>query len=328
VIPDAAASGRWYEPSRAHTSPSGYAPRYAIGLMLLGLAALAVLWYLADRMGGLPSLPAATIAASLVSVGFVVLPGSVLRRLFAAALGFVGVFAYMSLGFWDTPLMWLNTLMWSYDSRNGEFVAAICLVAAWLVVRDRPGLSYLTLLIPVAILGIYSLAVKNQLFPTNIYWAFVSTMGDVDQQDGASIAVGVSVTIAIGWLLLVGVPVLVARLIAPARARAAQRSRQFGAAQPLATHTAGTSRTWQVSPPVPHTNTLAILALVFGILGGVLGIVFGHIARGQIRRTGEGGWGMATAGLVLGYISTALAVVFWILYVAFFANLYSSIGMY
>lgn len=42
-----------------------------------------------------------------------------------------------------------------------------------------------------------------------------------------------------------------------------------------------------VSPT--QTNTLAILALVFGVLGSVLGIVFGYLALGQIRRTGQSG---------------------------------------
>ncbi|MBX4171193.1 DUF4190 domain-containing protein (plasmid) [Rhodococcus pyridinivorans] len=59
------------------------------------------------------------------------------------------------------------------------------------------------------------------------------------------------------------------------------------------------------------TNILAILALVFGLLGGVLGVVFGHIALSQINRTGENGRGLAIAGLVLGYIS----VVAWIIVV-------------
>jgi hypothetical protein len=39
-----------------------------------------------------------------------------------------------------------------------------------------------------------------------------------------------------------------------------------------------------------------------------LGIVFGHVARRQISRSGEQGSGLATAGLILGYVFTALAV--------------------
>jgi len=52
---------------------------------------------------------------------------------------------------------------------------------------------------------------------------------------------------------------------------------------------------------------LATLALWFGVVGGVLGIVFGHVARARIRRTGEAGWGTATAGLAIGYAEVALA---------------------
>jgi hypothetical protein len=62
------------------------------------------------------------------------------------------------------------------------------------------------------------------------------------------------------------------------------------------------------------TNGLAIASMVLGILwlwwiGSVLAVVFGHIALGQIKRTGQGGRGMAIAGLVLGYLGIALLVV-------------------
>lgn len=57
------------------------------------------------------------------------------------------------------------------------------------------------------------------------------------------------------------------------------------------------------------TNVFAILALVLGLFTGILGIVFGHVARAQIRRTGESGDGLAIAGLVVGYLWLA----FWVL---------------
>ncbi|GAB2471165.1 hypothetical protein GCM10007967_26870 [Xylanimonas ulmi] len=59
-------------------------------------------------------------------------------------------------------------------------------------------------------------------------------------------------------------------------------------------------------PQSDRTNVWAILALVFGILGGILGIVFGFIAKSEIRRTGDRGDGMATAGIVLGFASIAM----------------------
>jgi uncharacterized Tic20 family protein len=58
-----------------------------------------------------------------------------------------------------------------------------------------------------------------------------------------------------------------------------------------------------------QTTPLATLALWFGMLGGVLGIVFGHVARARIRRTGEAGWGTATAGLALGYAEVIVGVI-------------------
>jgi hypothetical protein len=51
------------------------------------------------------------------------------------------------------------------------------------------------------------------------------------------------------------------------------------------------------------TNGLAIASFVTSLLGLTLfGIVFGHVAKGQIAKTGQGGSGLATAGLVIGYI--------------------------
>lgn len=65
-------------------------------------------------------------------------------------------------------------------------------------------------------------------------------------------------------------------------------------------------------PPVagaPPTNTMAVLALVFAFVFPPLAIVFGLIARDQIRRTGEAGRGLATAGLVIGIVFLVLALV-------------------
>lgn len=64
------------------------------------------------------------------------------------------------------------------------------------------------------------------------------------------------------------------------------------------------------APASERTNTMAILALIFGLLGGLLGVIFGHIALGQIRRTGERGRGMATAGLIFGYLGLGVTVAF------------------
>lgn len=75
--------------------------------------------------------------------------------------------------------------------------------------------------------------------------------------------------------------------------------------------------------PAPRTNVLAIVALILGILVPIGGIITGHIALSQIKKTGEAGHGLALAGTILGYVLTALyiiGIVIWIAFVAFLFN--------
>ncbi|HEU0206845.1 MAG TPA: DUF4190 domain-containing protein [Pseudolysinimonas sp.] len=60
----------------------------------------------------------------------------------------------------------------------------------------------------------------------------------------------------------------------------------------------------------PRTNTLAIVGFVLSFFVSVAGIICSHIALGQIKRTGEGGRGLALAGVIIGYVITG----FWVLY--------------
>lgn len=78
----------------------------------------------------------------------------------------------------------------------------------------------------------------------------------------------------------------------------------------------------------PPTNTLAILALVLGIVIPIGGIICGHISLGQIKRTGEGGRGLAMAGLIIGYGLTALTLIFVIIYIAVIAWAINAGGNY
>jgi hypothetical protein len=78
------------------------------------------------------------------------------------------------------------------------------------------------------------------------------------------------------------------------------------------------------------TNGMAVGALICGIaqflgfwlLGTIPAIVLGHMARKEIRQTGERGAGMAMAGLVLGYVGVALTILFaiFIAYIAVAAS--------
>ena len=82
-------------------------------------------------------------------------------------------------------------------------------------------------------------------------------------------------------------------------------------------------------------NTMAVVSLVTGLgsfiahlipfVGGltlaVVAIVTGHIALGQIKRTGEPGRGFAIWGLVIGYVHLGLLALFLIFFFGFFLAL-------
>ncbi len=76
------------------------------------------------------------------------------------------------------------------------------------------------------------------------------------------------------------------------------------------------NETW--STPA-QTSGSAVASLIFGILawvflpliGAIVAVILGHIARGEIRRAPRGaieGDGLAIAGLVLGYVQLAFCV--------------------
>lgn len=74
-------------------------------------------------------------------------------------------------------------------------------------------------------------------------------------------------------------------------------------------------------PPPPYyapqraVNGMAIASMVLGIvwiywIGSVLALVFGYIAKRQIAERNESGSGMATAGIVLGWVGVGFLVLF------------------
>ena len=86
----------------------------------------------------------------------------------------------------------------------------------------------------------------------------------------------------------------------------------------------------QYGPPGPGPqpprgggpNVLAILSLVFAFVFAPAGIVCGHLAKRQIRQTGEEGDQLATWGLILSYVFTGIGLLVccgWI-GLAFWAN--------
>jgi hypothetical protein len=89
-------------------------------------------------------------------------------------------------------------------------------------------------------------------------------------------------------------------------------------------------------PPVLYptpvsTSTAAVVSLICAILswigvfgvGGILAVIFGHIAKGEIRKSNGaiGGNGMATIGLVLGYANIAIALLGICFFILMFTGL-------
>jgi Domain of unknown function (DUF1707)/Domain of unknown function (DUF4190) len=76
-------------------------------------------------------------------------------------------------------------------------------------------------------------------------------------------------------------------------------------------------------PVTRPTNSLAVASLVCGLaqpfmfgLTTIPAVILGHMAQGQIRRTGESGKGLATAGLVLGWIGLSIGLLVAVVIVA------------
>lgn len=84
------------------------------------------------------------------------------------------------------------------------------------------------------------------------------------------------------------------------------------------------------SAPSSTSNTLAIVSLVCSLAGlltwfsAIAGIVCGHIALGQMKRSGnETGRGMALAGVIVGYVITIVGLVFMVWMIWLFYELTS-----
>ncbi|MEO8527622.1 MAG: DUF4190 domain-containing protein [Pseudolysinimonas sp.] len=239
----------------------------------------------------------------------------------------------------------LSVIQGSYGIGSFQLLLYPAAIAAWLVVRMRPVAAFG--LLPIALL---SVAIKYFLIGFGFGYGYGYGIDAVQVILGL-LAVGVLVGIA--WL---------ARLIAQRKAAAltpAEQAAAYDAAQhaarvahvqqweaayssahggerpppgslpPMASPTYGAVPAYSSTPAYagapgynPHTNTMAILALVFGLGGGLLGIIFGHLALGQIRRTGEQGHGMAIAGLVFGYIGAGALVILLIVYFATLGRYY------
>ncbi len=63
------------------------------------------------------------------------------------------------------------------------------------------------------------------------------------------------------------------------------------------------------------TNTLAIVGFILSFFVSIAGLICSIIARKQIRETGEGGSGLALAGLIISIASVAISFITVFVYI-------------
>jgi hypothetical protein len=68
-----------------------------------------------------------------------------------------------------------------------------------------------------------------------------------------------------------------------------------------------------------RTNTLSIASLIVAFFFPIIGAILGHVALGQIKKTGESGRGLALAGIIIGWSVTALALIAFFVWMVAFA---------
>ena len=80
------------------------------------------------------------------------------------------------------------------------------------------------------------------------------------------------------------------------------------------------------APPTRPYNPWAIVSVSFAAstvlgswcFGGLVAVITGHVARHQIKTSGEAGGNVALIGLIVGYLAIALFLLFIAAYIAFF----------
>lgn len=68
----------------------------------------------------------------------------------------------------------------------------------------------------------------------------------------------------------------------------------------------------QYAPQASGYNLFSILAIILGFVVPIAGIVMGHIALRQLKRTQEQGRGLALTGLIVGYAFVGITILYFV----------------
>jgi len=65
--------------------------------------------------------------------------------------------------------------------------------------------------------------------------------------------------------------------------------------------------------------------VILPVLGAVVAAITGHMARREIRHTGEGGGSLALTGIILGYVHLALFLIGVVLLILFVVGVFAAV---
>ena len=250
------------------------------------------------------------------------LAGLLLMTVFPVILGLHGTLSGASA---SSPLAMVADLLSGVHPALWA-VGVLALYASWLMATRRSAVAYAT--VPVLGVGVlllhWVLSLMGLFSPWGIAYNLARPALQFDQTWGSGLDplslspfywtgseyfVLSRVVEVVGVLLCLRLATVFEKRAAMAREAAAAQS----ALRPQAT-VGSVAVSGSPVGGVAHTNTLAILSLIFAFVFPLIGVILGHVARSQIRRTGEQGVGLTFAALVIGYI--AIGVVLLILVIS------------
>lgn len=282
-----------------------------LGLFVVGLPIIAVLWNLpsiwtegANSFGIVWAIAEMLPYLALLAVSLIAAP-SVGRAIGAGACALLALL----LAVLASPIPYyfgsyggyaLDFYQWSMPGMVVAVVIAGLAFAAWAISTPLRGAGYAALAI---------------LLPVTLAWYFVSSAWLWYflryQVDAPPVLVGLVLALLPAGLLLLVIWSALTWSRGSER-RAAQAATARGAHPQAYPAYAGAA---YMVPASQRTNTMAVLSLIFAFFFSLLAVIFGHVALGQIRRTGEQGSGMAVAGLILGYLGcfVGVAITIWLI---------------
>lgn len=272
----------------------GHGPAWIVALLILMTVQLtsSVVGLLSPDGGYGPGLwwlrPLGPLAFTVVAL---IAAPTVGRKIGAAVFGLLAAVAAVGLAMspWVLGIFYVGV----------EGLVAVLTFLCWAIARPLRGAGYAVIPFVIVLPVVLGYVIGSLQF--SLWIQLQSGSGPFSSSESASnSALNLLMFVVILLVRSVGLPLAV---VGTARAWSRGSERRMQVRERV-----GASSSAAGAPTYPRTNTMAVLAIVFAFVFSILGIVFGHTALGQIRRTGEEGRGLAIAGLVIGYSSIGLGL--------------------